>query len=382
MLEPSSSEDESDRAEDQIESVSAPSHNSRAELGSGVPNNSSITVNQFPPSSSSPVPGRSVSPAGVESHPSSSNDRLYLPSGRGSAAARPISPSPSTLSDSKEKSVEDAEREEAERKTRLQLYVFVIRCISYPFNAKQPNDMTRRLLKVQKEQLEKIQTRVQAFLKGELQLASDEAFFNAIQHYHDVFLNTDRVQLMVKGGASSVYDFKEIFRMNIEKQIRSLPEIDGLSKETMLSSWMTKFDTLIRGDDDSKKSSPASSTASSRQQQQSLASELILSKEQLYDMFQAVLSIKKFEHVSQNHLNLFTSKIIILSLVITQLFLLLMKLQQLLFNALQVRSAKPRLPVRSILMPTSTSLYIYLLIGSTYAPSSAWMGKMHVTSFP
>lgn len=31
-------------------------------------------------------------------------------------------------------------------------------------------------------------------------------------------------------------------------------------------------------------------------QQQSLNSELILSKEQLYDMFQQILGIKKFEH--------------------------------------------------------------------------------------
>jgi hypothetical protein len=31
-------------------------------------------------------------------------------------------------------------------------------------------------------------------------------------------------------------------------------------------------------------------------QQQSLNSELILSKEQLYDMFQLILGIKKFEH--------------------------------------------------------------------------------------
>lgn len=42
------------------------------------------------------------------------------------------------------------------------------------------------------------------------------------------------------------------------------------------------------GDDDSKRPS--------RMQQQSLNSELILSKEQLYDMFQQILGVKKFEH--------------------------------------------------------------------------------------
>ena len=38
--------------------------------------------------------------------------------------------------------------------------------------------------------------------------------------------------------------------MNIEKRIRSLPEIDGLPKETVMNSWMTKYDTIFRGDED------------------------------------------------------------------------------------------------------------------------------------
>lgn len=41
-----------------------------------------------------------------------------------------------------------------------------------------------------------------------------------------------------------------MFRCNVEKRIRSLPEIDGLSKETVLTSWMSKFDLIIKGDDD------------------------------------------------------------------------------------------------------------------------------------
>lgn len=70
--------------------------------------------------------------------------------------------------------------------------------------------------------------------------------------------------------------------------MRSLPEIDGLSKETVLSSWMAKFDAIYRGEEDPRKQQ-ARMTASA-------ASELILSKEQLYEMFQNILGIKKFEH--------------------------------------------------------------------------------------
>ena len=54
-----------------------------------------------------------------------------------------------------------AEREEEERKRRLQLYVFVSRCVAYPFNSKQPTDMTKRQLKITKQQLESLQQRFQ-----------------------------------------------------------------------------------------------------------------------------------------------------------------------------------------------------------------------------
>lgn len=43
---------------------------------------------------------------------------------------------------------ERIQKEEEERKIKLQIYVFVLRCIAYPFNAKQPTDMARRQQKV------------------------------------------------------------------------------------------------------------------------------------------------------------------------------------------------------------------------------------------
>ncbi|XP_017467740.1 PREDICTED: calcium-dependent secretion activator isoform X9 [Rhagoletis zephyria] len=211
-------------------------------------------------------------------------------SSRANSLPRPISPSPSVVSEKNDGDVhEKHERQEEDRKRRIQLYVFVSRCISYPFNAKQPTDMTKRQPKIAKQQLETITQRFQAFLKGETQIMADEAFQNAVQSYHDVFLKSERVQKMVLSGACSQHDFREVFRNNIEKRVRSLPEIDGLSKETVLTSWMAKFDIILKGtgEEDSKRPS---------RMQQSLNSELILSKEQLYDMFQQILSVKKFEH--------------------------------------------------------------------------------------
>jgi len=39
-------------------------------------------------------------------------------------------------------------------------------------------------------------------------------------------------------------------RHQIEKRIRTLPEIDGLSKETVVTSWMAKYDAIMKGETD------------------------------------------------------------------------------------------------------------------------------------
>ncbi|XP_072003109.1 calcium-dependent secretion activator 2 isoform X9 [Engystomops pustulosus] len=204
-----------------------------------------------------------------------------------STLARPASPSPSVSSEGREEQ-ERAHREERERRSRLQLYVFVMRCIAYPFNAKQPTDMTRRQQKLNKQQLQTIRERFQAFLKGDTQIVADEAFINAVRSYYEVFLKSDRVARMVHSGGCSSNDFREVFKKNIEKRVRSLPEIDGLSKETVLSSWIAKYDAIFRGEEDLRKQPNRMAL--------SAVSELILSKEQLYEMFQQILGIKKLEH--------------------------------------------------------------------------------------
>nr|XP_057921712.1 calcium-dependent secretion activator 1 isoform X5 [Doryrhamphus excisus] len=233
------------------------------------------------------------SPKGARPLPSRAGDAHsgaggLQPRGRASQGGRASSPSPSVGSDKEKEDLEKMQREEEERKKRLQLYVFVMRCIAYPFNAKQPTDMARRQQKISKQQLQTVKERFQSFLSGETQIVADEAFINAVQSYYEVFLKSDRVCRMVQSGGCSASDSREVFKKHIEKRVRSLPEIDGLSKETVLSSWMAKFDTIYRGEEDPRKHQQRLTA--------STASELILSKDQLYEMFQQILGIKKFEH--------------------------------------------------------------------------------------
>uniref|UniRef100_A0AAR2LN38 Calcium dependent secretion activator 2 n=1 Tax=Pygocentrus nattereri TaxID=42514 RepID=A0AAR2LN38_PYGNA len=197
-------------------------------------------------------------------------------------------PPPSSPAQENENEQERLQKEESERKTKLQIYVFVLRCIAYPFNAKQPTDMARRQQKLNKQQLQAVKERFQAFLRGETQIVADEAFCNAVRSYYEGFLKSERVARMVQSGGCSASDFREVFKKNIERRVRSLPEIDGLSKETVLSSWITKYDAIFKGEEDQRRPQGRMPF--------SAVSELILSKEQLYEMFQQILGIKKFEH--------------------------------------------------------------------------------------
>ncbi|XP_060633725.2 calcium-dependent secretion activator 2 isoform X6 [Anolis sagrei] len=267
MLDPSSSEEESEALAEEERREALPNGAQRA----------------LPPPAE---PGRAERSAGGGGGGSSSEGGVGSASSS-SPAARPASPSPSARSDGREEQ-ERLQKEEREKRLRLQLYAFIARCIAHPFNAKQPTDMARRQQKLNKQQLQVVKERFLAFLNGETQIVADEAFCNAVRSYYEVFLKSERVARMVQSGGCSANDFRDVFKKNIEKRVRSLPEIDGLSKETVLSSWIAKYDAISRGEEDLYKQP--------NRMPLSAVSELILSKEQLYEMFQQILGIKKLEH--------------------------------------------------------------------------------------
>lgn len=124
-------------------------HAHPSDTGSGgldVPNNSTAI-------------SRSLSPSSAVSAETLSHS---IGSSRANSLPRPTSPSPSVASEKTEVDLQEKqEREEEERKRKIQLYVFISRCIAYPFNAKQPTDMTRRQTKITKHQLETISARFQ-----------------------------------------------------------------------------------------------------------------------------------------------------------------------------------------------------------------------------
>lgn len=103
--------------------------------------------------SSSEDTGEESDPQVVPSKPASSSAVKRSDSGGAAAApggARGRGTAGGEEEEEEERRRKDRERiqEEQERKIKLQIYVFVLRCIAYPFNAKQPTDMARRQQKV------------------------------------------------------------------------------------------------------------------------------------------------------------------------------------------------------------------------------------------
>jgi calcium-dependent secretion activator len=178
MLDPSSSEEESDHESVQLQHVAVPTRrfieDDTISHGSNLYSHT-CSLDQQSLSAVSRISGGSadnLSLAGTASGGSSSQLMHHM-SGASSVAGRSSSPSPSLVSSDRgdtasviwrDSEVDKSEREEEERRRRLQLYVFVIRCIAYPFNAKQPTDMVRRQAKVSRQMLQSLKERFQVII--------------------------------------------------------------------------------------------------------------------------------------------------------------------------------------------------------------------------
>nr|VZI28517.1 unnamed protein product [Spirometra erinaceieuropaei] len=173
-------------------------------------------------------------------------------------------------------------------KIHLQMYVFVLRCIAYPFTVGLPQDPVRRYLRLTKEYFNILKDRFTAFLNKDLQITCDEAFYNAVEHFYEIFLKSENVERMVKTGAFSMHDIREVFISSIEQRLVRFSEIDGLPKQTVISAWKIKFDQICRGGE-----GPCPIANRLGSQQLELTNP---TREQLYEIFMRILSIKKYEH--------------------------------------------------------------------------------------
>lgn len=250
------------------------------------------------------------------------------------------------------------------RKLRLQIYVFVLRCIAYPYNARPIN--IDELALSRQQQLRLTRQHLETILANHTRYVQQQTSQKKYPHQHLTKLvprqqsnfklldeTYDRIQFvfnrkmlsnnkplerLIEFNACSVLDIKELFRSFSDKLLRqyelktSLAQLfkdEPSCRDIILNSWTSKFESIMRGvtplDSSNQTFGPlcsasASATSSSSQnvttlqqqfqlQQQQQTSQLNnssqtqqqqlqqqLSKDHLYQMFQTILNIKKFEH--------------------------------------------------------------------------------------
>lgn len=54
--------------------------------------------------------------------------------------------------------------------------------------------------------------RFHSFLGGNSNIVADEAFFNAVQSYYEVFIRSPRIARMVESGGATAADFRDVFK--------------------------------------------------------------------------------------------------------------------------------------------------------------------------
>ena len=184
--------------------------------------------------------------------------------------------------------VETMLKEEQQRRTRLQLYVFTSRCIAHPVFTRYPTDVTHRQTKATEAQLATIKKSFETYLSGKSDIVADEAFTGAVEAYYQVFLGSEQLKALVDRGAVTLKDFREVFKKNIERRVGQLPDIEGVRKESIISSWLHKFDKLVTGGQVNEHGRIVGFITD--------ATEVLPTKEQLYELLQSILEVKKYEH--------------------------------------------------------------------------------------
>jgi hypothetical protein len=107
--------------------------------------------------------------------------------------------------------------------------------------------------------------------------------------YHETVLMNPDVAALIKAGGWMIDDFTSVFEVMLSRLLIKLNPYE--STETRIKRvWLQKFDILLRGETVVIHQEPSGGS------RLSTCGEMQLTTEQLYDMFQSILGVKRFEH--------------------------------------------------------------------------------------
>ena len=176
-------------------------------------------------------------------------------------------------------------------KLHLKLYVLVARCIAYPFANDQHVDQSLSYPKRTTEsQLIRLRHHCETMLANADDEKSDEAFLGAVEIFLKRVLTSVDVETIVRVGGWTTNNFSVVFA-NMAKRIISELELSAnLTMERVLNVWMQNLNIGALDKEIVHRTTSNETTFSSVN--------VMMNTDQLYEMFQEVLGVKKVEHLS------------------------------------------------------------------------------------
>ena len=166
-------------------------------------------------------------------------------------------------------------KQSVEHVNKLQLYVFVCRCVAYPYNSKQDTDIPCHDAKLNCNDLSDVLHNIDTYLKTGGDSVVGQEYFDAVQCYRDECLSGPKIGKLAVSGGLSFDGLVNIFKSCMQQFLIEEDE----SKEQVEAIWIKMFHIVC-----------------GRTKQTSKESNAIMTNAQLYEMFQSILSVKKYEH--------------------------------------------------------------------------------------
>lgn len=136
-------------------------------------------------------------------------------------------------------------------KEKLQLYVFVARCIAQPISVKKNKDFQEANPdKLSLEEFYTIKKRFESYLQSETDLILGEYFHNAMKYFHEHCLSSKHIESKIRLGCMSLLDLREIFSLRAHHDMMAdmLNEVESPDLITENSAnlveqlWLKTFD--------------------------------------------------------------------------------------------------------------------------------------------
>lgn len=158
----------------------------------------------------------------------------------------------------------------------LQIYVFVSRCIAFSDNLLEeevPSTNKANNVKITKDHIDTIKEHLSTYLANEEDLILGMVFRNAIKQFHDDFIACHLFKRHFTLGSFSYNDIHNVFHSILLQHLKKGGEEVTSREGLMMFDMICEKQRLISHIEQDRPT-----------------------KEALYEMFQAVLSVKKHEH--------------------------------------------------------------------------------------